>query len=202
MLIAPPVAIDLKCVTTKVHDTSDQLVESHLGFARALARRLSRTLVSHADQEALESDAMLGLLLAARCFDRDRGAAFATYAARRIWGAMIDGLRQRHGCGRNHRPPAMHSLSAPLFATDGREVSLADLLGASEDAVGMDLEHKDQCDHLLRHVTAASRCMVREHYLEGLSQHEIGRRHGLSASRVCQRIKAARQRMREIACAN
>jgi RNA polymerase sigma factor (sigma-70 family) len=180
----------------------DELVESHLGFARALCRRLAYTLPPHVDPEAMESDALFGLLLAARAFDPTRGVAFTTYAARRICGAMLDGLRDRQGGTRGRKPPVVRSLSAPMRDADGREVTLSDLLANGEEEVGAALEQRDEIDHLLNHVRSPERRMVREYYFDDLSQDQIAARHGISASRVSQRIKAARQRMAEVACAN
>lgn len=181
---------------------SDRLVEDHVGFARAMVRRFSSTLPGHVDSDALESDAMFGLLLAARSFDPTRGVAFTTYAAKRIHGAMLDGLRGRQGCSRGRRPPVVMSLSKSVFDTDGREVTLGDVLSEDQESVGAEIERREQVEHLLRCVRTTERRMVREYYFEELTQDEIGARHGMSASRVSQRIKAARERMREVACAN
>jgi len=99
-------------------------VESHIAFARSVARRFCRTLPSHADGDAVESDAMLGLVMAARSFDSTRGVAFTTYAARRIQGAMLDGLRARQLCSRGQVPLVMLSLDHPLGGRDGQRTTL------------------------------------------------------------------------------
>jgi DNA-directed RNA polymerase specialized sigma subunit len=70
----------------------DELIEQNLGFARSLVRRLSRRLPASVDVEELESDAYLGLMMAARTFDPDRGVIFRTYATTRI-----HGQRKPHG---------------------------------------------------------------------------------------------------------
>lgn len=180
----------------------DQLVEKHVGFARVLVRRLGGTLPPHADMEALDSDALFGLLLAARTFDPCRGVAFTTYAAKRIHGAMLDGLRQRQGCSRTEGSLRVMSLAMPMCDTDGREVTLGDVLAGDQEPVGAALEREEEVGRLLQAVGPASRRMVREYYFDSLAQEEIGRRHGISASRVSQRLNVARQRMREVACAN
>lgn len=186
----------------RVRQNSNRLVEDHLGFARVMVRRLGNTLPPHVDMEALESDAMFGLLLAARSFDPARGVAFTTYAAKRIHGAMLDGLRERQGCGRNQRPPVVMSLAMPMRDNDGREVTLGDLLTTDDEPIGAALERKEEVDRLLRRVASGSRRLVREYYLGGLPLNQIGRRHGMSPSRVSQLIKSARGRMREAAYAN
>lgn len=182
--------------------SSDRLAEEHLGFARALVRRLAATLPGHIDAEALESDALWGLLLAARAFDPTRGVAFTTYAAKRICGAMLDGLRHRQGCSRGHQPPVFRSLSWSRCDGDGREVTLGDTLADDQEPVGAALETREYLEHLLRGVPASARRLVREYYFDDLTHDQIGTRHGISASRVSQRIKAARQLMAEGACGN
>ena len=188
--------------TVHSHPGADRLAESHLGFARALARRLAGTLPRHVDPEALESDAVLGLLLAARSFDPARGVAFTTYAAWRIRGAMLDGLRDRRGIGRDWTFPVIRSLSTPVRDANGREMTIGDFLETGEQAVGDDLERRDQVDHLLKSLRDDERRLVREFYFEGLTQKRISRRRGVSASRISQALKSARQRMAEAACAN
>jgi RNA polymerase sigma factor (sigma-70 family) len=180
----------------------DRLVQQHMGFARGLAKRLGQSLPPHVDADALESDALLGLLMAARSFDPERGVAFTTYAAKRIHGAMLDGLRGRQGCSRGRRPPVVMSLAKRVLDTDGREVTLGDVLSENQEPVGAALECHEQVEHLLSCVQTTERRMVREYYFDELTQDEIGARHGMSASRVSQRLKAACERMREVACAN
>lgn len=71
------------------HD-ADALIVGHMLLARRLALRFGRTLPRFVDGDALESDAMLGLIQAARTFDPDRGVAFTAYARVRIRGAMLE----------------------------------------------------------------------------------------------------------------
>ncbi len=176
------------------------LAQQHVAFARVVARRLSRTLPAYADFDALESDALLGLVLAARSFDPTRGVAFTTYAAKRIHGAMLDGLRDRQGCRRGDSPPAVFSLDALFSSADGRTTSLADLLAGDEEPVGAAMERRDTIQQLLRQIDGRSRELLSEHYLEGRSQEDIARDLGLTASRVSQRIGAARRQLRETFC--
>ena len=74
--------------------TRDELVHRHVGLVHYLARRLHNTLADEADLDELVSAGLGGLLAAADGFDPGRGIAFATYAATRIRGAMLDELRR------------------------------------------------------------------------------------------------------------
>ena len=176
---------------------SDRLVIDHLNFARQFARQFCRSLPSHVDVDAVESDALLGLILAARAFDPLRGVIFTTYAKRRIRGAILDGLRERQGRGQRQHMRFV-SLSTPM----GDEVTLGDVLADRGLPVDSALEQTEEIARLLRPARRVARRLVREHFIEGYSQEEIARRHGLSPSRVSQLIHEARKRIREMAEAN
>jgi RNA polymerase sigma factor (sigma-70 family) len=181
---------------------TDRLVEDHMGFARSLARRMTAMLAMPVDRDALESDAMLGLLMAARCFDPDRGVAFSTYAAKRIRGAMLDGLCHRSGYGRDRGSGKPRSLPGRMAGADVREMPLAELTDLHREQVGTELERQDELGHLLGGLSAGQRRMVHQFYFEHLTQEQIGRLLGISASRVCQKLKSAYGCMAELACAN
>lgn len=80
----------------------ERLVIEHAGLAQHFARRRSSRAPESYDE--VLSDAYLGLTMAARSFDGDKGASFATYAARKIKGYMADGRRERdHLCRADRR---------------------------------------------------------------------------------------------------
>jgi len=166
-----------------------------MAFARSLAQRFSQALPSHVDPDALESDAMLGLLMAARSFDPTRGVAFATYATPRINGAMLDGLRERQG-------PKVLSLDVVAYRRDGREVTRGDLVVGNGEPVGAAIERHDDIEHLLSFLSSDSRQMVREYYFGELTITQVGHLHGMFRERASKRLELARNRMRAIASRN
>lgn len=188
----------------KAHSASDALAVSHMRFARKLAERFSRGLPSQADQDALESDALLALLRAARSFDPDRGTSFKTYAGHRIRGAMIDGVRERNSFDRRKRwQPTVISLDTVVAHDfEGNILTLGGLLECRGEPVGAAIERKDEVDLLLRPLNRKHRSMVRQYYMAEATQAKIGRRHGLSASRVSQQLRAARQLLQSSAGMN
>jgi RNA polymerase sigma factor FliA len=72
----------------------DKLVESNLGYVRALAGKIMRTLPSSIDFEELVGYGTIGLIESAERFDSRRGVSFTTFSHYRIKGAIFDGLRQ------------------------------------------------------------------------------------------------------------
>ena len=61
--------------------------------ARRMARRMPLPSNGAMDLDDMEQDAALGVLSAARTFDRSRGTSFATLAYLRARGAVLDGQR-------------------------------------------------------------------------------------------------------------
>lgn len=72
----------------------NELVETHLTYARALAAEVVRQLPAHVLREDLDAAAELGLVEAAQAFDPSRGILFKTFAYYRIRGAVYDAIRK------------------------------------------------------------------------------------------------------------
>jgi RNA polymerase sigma factor (sigma-70 family) len=178
----------------------DALIAQHMTLARQLAFRLARLLPRFVDADALESDAMLGLIQAARTFDPERGVSFATYASRRIRGAMIDGLRQREHLRGTDTPPAFVSMDMRIGDEDGRPATLGELLPADDEPFIVVIERRDEVNKLLRSLDRQSRQLVEDFYLHDMTQEAIGCRCGRSPSGISQRLGEARRRMQAAAC--
>jgi RNA polymerase sigma factor for flagellar operon FliA len=71
----------------------NQLVEQHLGFVQAIARKVKKTLGARIELDDLVAYGSKGLVEAAERYDARPGVAFTTFAYYRIRGAMFDGLR-------------------------------------------------------------------------------------------------------------
>lgn len=178
----------------------DELIEQHLNFARALAHKLHQRLPGCVDVEELESDAYLGLLQTARSFDAGHGVLFRTYAARRINGAMLDGLRQRSGGRRKIPLPPVQSLDAEIHGHGGGQprMALADLIADDSDPVGTEMELRDEAQFVMRRLDRSARTQLLDRHVEGLLQKDIGQKLGISASAVSQRMKRIRLLIGEI----
>ena len=73
----------------------DELVRDHLPLVKRIAQQILVRLPSHIEMDDLIQVGLIGLLKAAEDHHRESGAAFSTYAAIRIRGAMLDELRSR-----------------------------------------------------------------------------------------------------------
>lgn len=71
----------------------DHLAEQFTPLVRQVAASVRRGLPRSVEAGDLEADGTIGLLDAIEKFEPDRGHPFTPYAARRIRGAILDGLR-------------------------------------------------------------------------------------------------------------
>ena len=81
----------------------DQLVQRFAPLVKRIAYHLMARLPSSVQVEDLVQNGMLGLLDALGRFETGMGAQFETYAAQRIRGAMLDGLRENDWLPRSMR---------------------------------------------------------------------------------------------------
>ena len=81
----------------------DELIRSHLGLARRIARGYARRVPATVRPEDLEGAALLGLTEAAGRFDERHPDVFVAFAARRIRGAVLDELRRHDPLSRRGR---------------------------------------------------------------------------------------------------
>lgn len=72
----------------------EELITTHLDYARALTLKIARSLPDHVDREDLVAFGQYGLTQAAQRFRPGSGAKFTTYAHFRIRGAVFDGIRK------------------------------------------------------------------------------------------------------------
>ena len=82
------------------------LIERYLPLVRNVVDRIKLNVPAHVDADDLYSVGITGLIAAVRKFDPEQGSTFASYAAMRIRGAIIDELRRMDWCPRRARARA------------------------------------------------------------------------------------------------
>ncbi len=120
--------------TNRDPSVRDALVEQNLRLVHHVARKMARTLSVDVDIDDLVSAGTIGLINAIENFDPGRGLAFSTFAAPRIWGAILDDLRRWDHVPRSVRRKQRMLANArdTLIGTLDREPSAqetAELLG-------------------------------------------------------------------------
>ena len=112
----------------------DQLVQRFAPLVKRIAYHLMARLPSSVQVDDLIQNGMMGLLDAINRFEAGMGAQFETYAAQRVRGAMLDGLRENDWLPRSLRRDfrrievAIAQLEQQYRRTPG-EKELADALG-------------------------------------------------------------------------
>ena len=89
-------------VTQGAVDEKD-LIERYLPLVRNVVDRIKLNVPAHVDADDLYSVGITGLIAAVRKFDPEQGSTFASYAAMRIRGAILDELRRMDWCPRRAR---------------------------------------------------------------------------------------------------
>ena len=78
---------------TDLERWQQRLVEEHLELVDRIVRGMLRRLPSHIDKSDLIQQGRIGLMEAAKRYDRSSAATFKTFATYRIRGEIIDGMR-------------------------------------------------------------------------------------------------------------
>ncbi len=169
-------------------------VEKYLPLAINLARRMDGRVPNTAKGAHLYSDASLGLIQAAQRFNPDAGVTFATFASRRIWGAMRDGLRDkrfitRGAVARGETEPQIGSLSDVVAP----QTTLGDLI----EERFTDPYQRDAVRYQARGLNRHERQIIELYYVDGMEMRDIAGEMRLTESRVSQIHTQALQRMRE-----
>jgi RNA polymerase sigma factor for flagellar operon FliA len=110
----------------------DQLVQRFAPLVKRIAYHLMARLPSSVQVEDLVQNGMIGLLDAINRFEAGMGAQFETYAAQRVRGAMLDGLRENDWLPRSLRRDfrRIETAIAQLEQQNGRAPSESELAGA------------------------------------------------------------------------
>jgi RNA polymerase sigma factor for flagellar operon FliA len=100
-------------------DARERLIVHYAPLVKYVAGRVRAGLPPQVDQGDLISDGIIGLMDAIDKFDPSRGLQFQTYAARRLRGAIIDGLRQSDWVPRSVRDK-LRAIDAALATLERR----------------------------------------------------------------------------------
>ncbi len=149
-----------------------------LKAARAYATKTA------AETGDLVSYAYFGLADACEKFDPDRGVPFEPYALRRIYGAIVDGLRKENET-RKYKPEI---------------ITLSDIIPDGTDVLGI-IEQRElarEIQQALQQLPARQRHVIKRHYVDGARFGEIARECCISAARTSQIHKDARDTLREL----
>jgi RNA polymerase sigma factor for flagellar operon FliA len=203
----------------------DKLIESHLGYAHAIAADLAGKYPPNITRSDLEGAAELGLVQAARSYDPSRSVSFATFAYYRIRGAIFDevrkswqaahltsdssdymaedpvqsALQQRAGTSNGERHE--RSFSSGISSLFPLGTFSPERLPATTESPAGQVQRKQEAEAIrraLRQLPKRHRFVLQAHYYEDLSFVSIGRQLNLSKSWVSRIHRQALSRIHSI----
>jgi RNA polymerase sigma factor for flagellar operon FliA len=124
---------------------TDALILQHVDLVRRIAYHMKRRIPRNIEVDDLIQTGMVGLLEAAQRYKSGNGASFASYATRRIRGAMLDSLRRSDSGSR--------SLRRSLRGIEGAKLRIERKTGepakapAIAESVGMTLDNYFRAMH-------------------------------------------------------
>lgn len=159
----------------------DDLVRGAGPMIRRLAERIAsqhQWAQALIDADDLEQEGLMAAYQVAARFEKERNIQFNTVAYARISGAMIDAIRAAFGLRKKNHLVAYQISSLVL----DRQA-----LSEYEPPIDDTDEYESAADEVLApYLSQRDREIVRLYFLEDLTMKAIGRRLGLSESRVCQ----------------
>lgn len=159
-----------------------ELVATFWPVALRIANSMARRMKGYWSQEELASFGYDGIIGGLRTYDPSYGRSLEDHIARRIKGAMLDGMSIK----RWHFIP--------------RSARMADCFISDSDIATRQAEQDDDIDAALACLSRKQSWIIRAYYLKGWSQERIGKALGISASAVSQNLKRSLRYIRE-ACA-
>jgi RNA polymerase sigma factor (sigma-70 family) len=176
----------------------EELFEAHRGHVLRAARRRWRQIRGagpHLEFDDLHNAALLAAWKTALTFDPSVGVPFWAHARHRIVGAMVDQIREYSPFSRTAVTAGIHERQFDVYPDPRGEANEVDRVEARPGPLLLDL--KDHVRRLLRHAQDRLAECLRLYYLDGLLMAEVGRRVGLSESRVSQSISQGLEQIRE-----
>ncbi len=177
-----------------VATTRSEMIEQHLHVARAIAFRLKRRY-PWVDAEDLHSYSLLGLTVAAKSWEPDRGVPFGAFAARKAMCLAIDEMRHDRILHRESSRHPQEVFMGDVLAGDTQIAGYGYADPHGQDAMTR-IDVRDQVRHLLMGLAIGDRCLVAMYYADGLTFTEIGDVLEISESAVCVRHAAVLKTLR------
>lgn len=187
----------------------NRLVEHYWPFAREIAYRAKKKLVGDVGTaiDDLESNAVVSLIDMVQRFDPARRVAFTSIAQTRLFGAILDGIREWDWVPRLERrrekagdavPARVYSLEYTRRFDDGGDDSefkeeITDRSVAEQERSARTTEVMEE---LMKGLSGDERQIIQMYYVSSLTMSAIGARLGLSESRVSQIHSAVLKRIK------
>lgn len=169
-----------------------------MSLVRQIAASVARRLPSHVDRDELVSLGALGWAEARARFDASRGVPFAGFAAMRIRGAILDGLRACDTLSRGERKRAKADCepTAQRIVSDESEVDAAIAADADASEILQNEELRAELRAALDQLPARERYIVQRHFFDDVPMRALGLELGVTESRISQIVTATIGKLR------
>jgi len=172
-----------------------------MALVRQIAASVARRLPTHIDRDELVGLGTLGWAEARVRFDASRGVPFAGFAAARIRGAILDGLRRADTLSRGdrRRAQASNEPTLPRIINDPAEVEAAMARPGEDLDVSELLAQQEMVDELrtsLDTLPEREKYVLLRHFFDDVPMRVIGAELGVTESRISQIVSAAVERLR------
>lgn len=185
----------------KAKDAFDALVLFYFPLIRKAAHRTARRTKGMLQPEELYGDGYEAIRTCVVRFDASKGVPFEHYAARRVYGAMQDVLREWMHSRVKTSGVRLRNVQHPMSLQEviyESEEGLTFTLLSTEALAVQDADHGDNdlARLVLESVNTTDSLILRRYYMDGRTLKEIGDEIGLSESRVCQRVARIMEHVR------
>lgn len=173
-------------VRTRVEVESNDLARENAFLTGRIAAKLYQTY-GWVGLDDLHSYAYLGLALAAKNFNPDRGVPFPYYAVQKAAYLAVDEMRKDGVLSRRKKQSVKFTASELL----------PEVLDPQAQDVFHDVEKRDTCRMLLGKCNSADRQLLIMYYAQGMTFKEIAEVLEISESAVCLRHKSLLDKLRK-----
>ena len=179
---------------TRNLEVREKLAKQALPFSEAIAKKVIKKLPRHVRLEDVSSDANFGLAKAIEEYKHEKGVKFESFAGHRIYGAIINGLRERTNSRRKIKVIAMGNLLSDEYSEDFHNPDLTDRLRQKYDESNPAeiLERKELFDLFKQDISRLSQRhqeLFISYFLNGKTQKEAGAEIGISVSGAMKLLK-------------
>ncbi|MCK4602449.1 MAG: sigma-70 family RNA polymerase sigma factor [Phycisphaerae bacterium] len=171
-----------------ITNQATSLAQCHLPLAKKIAGRL-RLWYNWVDVDDLHGYAFLGLALAAKIYEPDRGIPFDRFAIRKAMFLAIDEMR-KDGVLRRRNSKVPHTISLTTAGSWRGKTTDFDIADEKASKAKARLEARDLCEALLKRLRSRDRQLLLMYYSQDMTFKEIAEALGISESAVCLQHKS------------
>lgn len=174
-------------------EVREKLICAYMPKATIIAKKLKKSLF-YEDFDDLQSDGYIGIIKAIDNFDSSKGNKLDSYIETRIYGSIIDGVRQR-----KHYRKSLKNVNMLRFVSIEDNQNETERMIAKEnveDIVNV-IFNAELIKNGIKVLSEKNRKIIWLYFFTGLTQSEIGALFSISTSNVSQRITRSLKKMKK-----